>query len=162
MLSLVLLITRMTMSKKHIDPTMNSNRQSLNLLSHSKYFQENFNYSRRRSRAILNELSGKYFQNKRPGRQKLLERMYSNCESTTLPIYKPNQLEVSKFRLPNSGILYYWCRVPSAALSLIMERSGNAGTVSSWPPSSMSPPLCLTMQHSSSVNLKHIYNDEIS
>ena len=25
--------------------------------------------------------------------------MYSNCESTTLPIYKPSQLEVSRFRL---------------------------------------------------------------
>ena len=74
-------------------------RQSLNIFSHLNHVQENFNYSRRRSRAILNELSGKYFQNKRPGRQKLLERMYSNCESTTLPIYKPSQLEVSKFRL---------------------------------------------------------------
>ena len=56
----------------------------------------NFSYSRRRSRAILNELSGRYVQNKRPGRQKLLDKVYSSCENSNLPIYKPSQLEVGE------------------------------------------------------------------
>ena len=63
--------------------------------SNSLQFQENlnFSYSRRRSRAILNELSGRYVHHKRPGRQKLLDKVYASGENSNLPIYKPSQLE---------------------------------------------------------------------
>ena len=73
-------------------------------------YQEYYNFSRRRSRAILNELSGRYVQNKR-GRQKLLDKVlnkffsgksdkvfflqvYSSYENSNLPIYQPTQFEV--------------------------------------------------------------------
>ena len=66
-----------------------------------RHVQESGHLSRRRSRAILNELSGRYFAaaDRRPGRQKLLDKMYSSCDNpgamghggANLPLYKPNQ-----------------------------------------------------------------------
>ena len=107
------------------------------------YLQDNFNYSRRRSRAILNELSGRYIQNKRPGRQKLLDKVYSSCDNSALPIYKP-QLEVgfccffADFSINIKCWIYF--RNLSDVSLLIMEPSGNAGIVSFYLQSCMLQP----------------------
>ena len=111
----------------------------------------NFSYSRRRSRAILNELSGRYVQNKRPGRQKLLDKVYSSCENSNLPIYKPSQLEVGERKFQVWWFLTSVCfRMLSDVWLHIMEHFANVGTVSFSSVFSMSQQSCLTMQLSSS------------
>ena len=79
--------------QKYLTPKTSSN--FVLRFSNGLQFQENlnFSYSRRRSRAILNELSGRYVHHKRPGRQKLLDKVYASGENSNLPIYKPSQLE---------------------------------------------------------------------
>ena len=75
-----------------------------------------FNVSRRRSRAVLNELSGRYIQNKK-GRSKVWEKVNfitiknnswirykqaypSYFTSHSLPLYKSSTLEVKYFFIP--------------------------------------------------------------
>ena len=115
--------------------------------SHSDTFQEFYNFSRRRSRAILNELSGRYVQNKR-GRQKLLDKVIClkpkekqlhgilNSRFTLkilrIPTFQSiNQLSSRlEVKYNKNTISTFWnlVRLPSSVSLLTTELSGSCGT----------------------------------